>query len=74
MDRAAQTQLPDIVSNPGSHDHFVQLYQALDPLAEAVSQYVNTGLRRGEAAVVIATPRHREAFLARIDSVDDGRL
>jgi len=65
---------PDLVNNPGSHDHFVQLYQELGPLAEAVAQYVNTGLRRGEAALVIATPEHREAFLAKIDSVDEGRL
>jgi hypothetical protein len=59
---------PDLVNNPGSHDHFVQLYQELGPLAEAVARYVDTGLRRGEAAVVIATPAHRAAFLEKIDA------
>jgi MEDS: MEthanogen/methylotroph, DcmR Sensory domain len=59
---------PDLVDNPGSHDHFVQLYQELGPLAEAVARYVDTGLRRGEAAVVIATPAHRAAFLEKIDA------
>lgn len=56
----------DLVKNPGQHDHFVQLYQEIDPLAEAVAGYVAEGLRRGEAALVIATPGHRAAFLAKI--------
>jgi hypothetical protein len=65
--------LRDVVRNPGQHDHFVQLYDELGPLARAVADYVNTALGRGEAAVIIATPEHREAFLARIDAAD-GRL
>ena len=56
----------ELVTNPGKHHHFVQLYQELDPLAGAVAGYVAEGLRRGEAAVVIATPAHRAAFLERI--------
>ena len=66
--------MENLVRNPGEHDHFVQLYQELDPLADAVAEYVETGLRRGEAAVVIATPEHRKAFLAKIDSPDESRL
>jgi len=58
----------DLVRNPGPHDHFVQLYKETDELAEAVAEYVVTGLRRGEAAVLIGTPAHRSSFLARIDA------
>src|SRR5687767_14804177 len=56
----------DLVTNPGRHDHFVQLYQELDVLTEAVARYIDTGLARGEAAIVIATPAHRAEFVARI--------
>jgi len=55
-------------------DHFVQLYQETDVLAEAVVEYVAEGLSRGEAAVIIATPEHRAAFLAKIGPFDQGRL
>ena len=59
-----------ILHNPGEHDHFVQLYDELDPLAEAVAQYVDAGLRRGEAAVLIVTAEHRQAFLSKFDFHD----
>jgi hypothetical protein len=49
-------------------NHVVQLYQEIDPLAQAVADYVGEGLRRGEAAVIIATPEHRAAFLKKIGS------
>jgi hypothetical protein len=57
-------------------DHFVQLYQELDPLASAVADYIAEGLRRGEAGVIIATPQHRAAFLEKLDSraLAEGRL
>lgn len=67
----------DFLANPGQHDHFVQLYQEIDPLAGAVAAYVAEGLRRGEAAVIIATPEHRSAFLQKLDSaaaLAQGRL
>jgi hypothetical protein len=48
-------------------DHVVQLYQELDPLADAVAQYVDAGLRRGEAAVLVVTPEHRHAFVTKLD-------
>jgi hypothetical protein len=62
------------LKEPGPHDHFVQLYQEVDGLAEAVAEYVGAGLERGEGAVIIATPEHRVAFLARLGSVDRSRL
>ena len=49
-------------------DHFVHLYQEANVLADAVAGYVAEGLRRGEAAIVIATPAHRSAFLEKIDA------
>ena len=53
----------DIVTNPGAHDHFVQLYQEIGPLADAVAEYAGVGLSRGEAAVIIATAPHKMRFL-----------
>jgi hypothetical protein len=60
--------MTDVVRNPGPRDHFVQLYGELEPLAAAVGEYIGTGLARGEAAVVIATPEHRAAFLAKLNA------
>ena len=57
----------ELVNHPGAHDHFVQLYDNIGPLAEAVAQYAQAGLRRGEAVALIATPEHRHEFLRRID-------
>ena len=57
-----------------NNEHFVQLYQDTAPLADAVAEYVAAGLRRGEAGVIIATPQHREAFLARIGAFNAEQL
>jgi hypothetical protein len=57
-----------------SSDHFVHLYQDTASLADAVAAYVAEGLRKGEAAVIIATPQHREAFLSRIGAFDADQL
>ncbi|HEX6529264.1 MAG TPA: MEDS domain-containing protein [Burkholderiales bacterium] len=57
-----------------SHEHFVQLYQDSAALADAVAEYVCEGLRRGEAAVIIATAQHREAFLSRIGAFNADQL
>ncbi len=46
--------------------HFAQLYQESEPLAEAVADYLGAGLRAGEAAVMIATPLHRAAIERRL--------
>jgi hypothetical protein len=58
----------ELITNPGKHDHFVQLYQDVGALASAVGDYVAEGLRRGEAAVIIATPRYRAAFVEKINA------
>ena len=55
----------------------MQLYNDLPELADSVGEYIGAGLRRGEAAVIIATPAHRARFQERIDSpaaLKEGRL
>src|ERR671919_28287 len=52
----------ELVANPGPHDHFVQLYQDTRFLADAVEEYVRTGLARGEAVIIIARPELRARF------------
>jgi MEDS: MEthanogen/methylotroph, DcmR Sensory domain len=58
---------PELLKQPGRCDHIVQLYQDAEFLTEAVVDYIGTGLQRGEAAIVIATPEHRGRFLARLE-------
>lgn len=55
----------------------MQLYNDLPELADSVGEYIGAGLRRGEAAVIIATPAHRARFQEIIDSpaaLKEGRL
>jgi hypothetical protein len=56
----------DVLREPSHGDHIVQTYQDPAFLAEAVAEYLGTGLRRGEAAIIIARPAHSEAFLAKL--------
>src|SRR5262249_5568939 len=44
----------------GPSDHVVLVYEAEAHLVEAVSHFVSIGLVAGEAAIVVATPPHRE--------------
>ena len=53
---------PELLRHPGCQDHMVQLYSEPEFLVEAVVQYLGTGLRQGEAAIVIARPEHRARF------------
>jgi hypothetical protein len=56
----------EVLREPSHGDHIVQTYQDPAFLAEAVAEYLGTGLRRGEAAIIIARPAHSEAFLAKL--------
>ena len=56
----------EVLREPSHGDHIVQTYQDLGFLAEAVAEYLGTGLRRGEAAIIIARPQHSEAFLQKL--------
>lgn len=46
--------------------HFAQLHRDPQALTDAVALYLQTGLRRGNGVVVIATPQHSDRFLARL--------
>jgi hypothetical protein len=56
----------DLLKQPSPSDHIVQVYQDEDFLVEAVVEYVATGLRAGEGAIIIATPDHRHRFVERM--------
>jgi hypothetical protein len=67
---------PEVLQQPGSCDHIVQVYQDAGFLTEGVIEYLAPGLRSGEAAIVIATPEHRMTFLQALDAkgLDPQRL
>ena len=50
--------------------HFAQLHGDPQALNDAVTIYLQTGLRRGNGVVVIGTPEHLELFLAGLRSTD----
>lgn len=56
----------DLLKHSCGGDHFAQLYQDDDFLADAVSEYLASGLHAGDAALVIATATHRKLFLQRL--------
>jgi hypothetical protein len=59
---------PELLREPASGNHFVQVYTDEAFLCEAVAEYVGTGLRRGEGAILIVTPSHRTAFLRQLEA------
>jgi hypothetical protein len=59
---------PEIVRHPGQHDHLVQVYTDTEFLVEAVAEYLATGLRAGEGAIVIARPENRKRFLSALEA------
>jgi hypothetical protein len=59
---------PELLREPASGDHLVQIYSDEAFLCEAVAEYAGTGLRRGEAAMIVATPAHRAAFLRQMQA------
>ena len=61
----------EVLREPAHGDHIVQTYQDPAFLAEAVGEYLGTGLRRGEAAIVIARPAHVPRFLEKLPGVGE---
>src|SRR3954468_13927370 len=53
---------PELLRHPGARDHMVQGYSDREFLVDAVAQYVGSGLKLGEAAIIIARPEHGERF------------
>lgn len=52
------TLLTDVLSRPGETAHLIQIYRDPQALAATVSLYLEDGLKRREAAVVIARNEH----------------
>jgi hypothetical protein len=50
--------------------HFAQLHRDPQALTDAVTLYLETGLRRGNPVVVIAAPVHTDLFLTRLRDDD----
>jgi hypothetical protein len=56
----------EVLREPAHGHHILQTYQDRAFLAEAVAEYVGTGLRRGEAAIIIARPAHSPALVRKL--------
>ena len=54
-----------------SATHFVELYDDVSVLARSVRTFVSTGFENGEAAIVIATEEHLEAFAEELGRAAD---
>jgi hypothetical protein len=54
--------VPAASRNAHPHDHLIQAYTDDVFLARVVADYVGAGLAAGQAAVIIATPAHTQAF------------
>ena len=58
---------PELLRNPGPTDHLIQVYTEREFLIEAVTHYVASGLRLGEAAILVTRPEHREGFVRALE-------
>jgi hypothetical protein len=47
------------MSDPEPFEHFVQFYEADQPLSDSLASFIGDGLAAGEAGIVVATPEHR---------------
>ena len=67
MNPAETADWRELLQEPSGGDHFVQVYKDEAFLVEAVAEYAETGLRRGDGVVIIATPSHCAAFLRQLE-------
>jgi len=60
-----------LLERPHSRGHMVQLYKQGDvvSLAANVSRYLWEGLKRGESALVVVTPQHRESLCLELEKL-----
>jgi hypothetical protein len=81
-DGQTNTRWRDPLTRPAARDHIAQVYQDEAFLIEAISHFVDSGLRQGDGVIVIATLPHWKAVALRLESegcspdaaARDGRL
>jgi KaiC/GvpD/RAD55 family RecA-like ATPase len=66
---SAQPSWAPLLRTPHPCDHLVQLYTEDSFLFRAVGHFLASGLTHREAAVIIATPAHAEAFRSELQSL-----
>ena len=66
---SAQPSWAPLLRTPHPCDHLVQLYTDDSFLVRAVGHFLASGLTQGEAAVIVATPEHAEAFRQELGSL-----
>jgi len=59
---------PVLRTEETAHLHLVEFYETDEFLVDAVSEFVGSSLRDGDAAIVIATATHRRAFEAALNA------
>ena len=73
-ERRAANQVGELKSVPdwtlvGHRSHAVQFYENDAFLIELLSRFVGSSLVTGDSAIVVATPRHREALAQRLGAL-----
>lgn len=56
----------DLITEAPNGRHFAQLHKDAQALADSVSLFVSTGLRRGDAVIVVAPASRNNMYLARL--------
>lgn len=64
----------ELLRESAGGEHFVQVYQDRAFLCQAVAEYIGTGLRNGEGAILIARPEHVAAFKAELGATAERAL
>jgi len=57
----------NLLANPRSGDHYIQLYDEDQFLFETVGHFIATGLKAGRPGILIATPAHLGGFRATLE-------
>ena len=52
----------DVLAEPLTREHLVQVYEDLEALRVAFSLFAGVGIGKGDAVVAVVTPEHAEAF------------
>jgi hypothetical protein len=80
LNRACFHVGPSLLDDPPAATHAVQFYDDDGFLFDTVGRFLRSGLRAGDAAVIIATPAHADGISSRLEeamcqeAVRDGRL